>query len=162
MPHNLIKKNMITIGFLADYLATIPTLAKWFRNQWPDYYADTSQEEIEQGFFEDASRDRLPIRLIAFESNELAGTIILRERGSVTLPEFQPELGGLYVVESHRGQGIGTELVRAGMKLALDQGYETIYATTVAAAGILEQLGWEFIKTIIHEDEQLALYRCKL
>ncbi|MCG2787868.1 MAG: GNAT family N-acetyltransferase [Anaerolineae bacterium] len=136
---------------------------KWarFRLQ-KTFYADTSQEEIEQVFFEDASRDRLHIRLIAFESNELAGTIILRERGSVTLPEFQPELGGLYVVESHRGQGIGTELVRAGMKLALDQGYETIYATTVAAAGILEQLGSEFIKTIIHEDEQLALYRCKL
>jgi RimJ/RimL family protein N-acetyltransferase len=156
------EKNMTTIGFLADYLDTIPTLAKWFRNQWPDYYADRSQEEVEQGFFEDASYSHLPIRLIAFESNELAGTIILRERGSLTLPGFQPELGGLYVVEAHRGHGIGTELVRAGMKLALDQGYETVYATTATAAGILERLGWEFIQTIVHHDEQLLLYRCKL
>ena len=153
---------MITIGFLADYLDTIPTLAKWFRDQWPDYHADMSQKEIEQGFLEDASHDRLPIRLIAFESNELAGTIILRQHGSVKLPEFQPELGGLYVVEAHRGHGIGTELVRAGMKLALDQRYETVYATTVVAAGILERLGWEFIKTVHHGDEQLALYRCSL
>lgn len=153
---------MTTIGFLADYLDTIPILAKWFRDQWPDYYADTSQEEMEQDFLEDASHTRLPIRLIAFNSNELAGTIILRERGSVTLPGFQPELGGLYVVETHRGHGIGTQLVRAGMKLALDQGYETVYATTVSAAGILERLGWEFIKTVTHQDEQLALYGCKL
>jgi RimJ/RimL family protein N-acetyltransferase len=160
--HNLIEQNMTTIGFLADYLDTIPTLAKWFRNQWPDYYADRSQEELEQDFLKDASHHRLPIRLIAFKSNELAGTIILRERGSVTLPGFQPELGGLYVVESHRGRGIGTELVRAGMKLALDQGYETVYATTATAVGILERLGWEFIKTVAHDDEQLALYRCKL
>jgi len=78
------------------------------------------------------------------------------------LPEFQPELGGLYVVESRRGHGIATELVRAGMQLALNQGYETVYATTVVAAGILERLGWEFIKTVVHEDGQLALYRCKL
>ena len=149
---------MITIGFLADYLDTIPTLAKWFRDQWPDYHADMSQEQLEQDFLEDASHDRLPIRLIAFESNELAGTIILRKNGTEMLPEFQPELGGLYVVESHRGHGIATELVRAGMKVALDQGYETVYATTVVAAGILKRLGWEFLKTFVHEGEELSLY----
>jgi RimJ/RimL family protein N-acetyltransferase len=153
---------MITIRFLADHLDTIPTLAEWFRDQWPDYYAAMSQEEMEQDFLEDASRDRLPVRLVAFESNELAGTIILRENGTETSPEFQPELGGLYVVGSHRGHGIATELVRAGMKVAHDQGYATVYATTVAAAGILERLGWEFIKTAIHQDGQTALYRCKL
>ena len=114
---------MITINFLADYLDTIPTLTKWFRDQWPDYYADMSQEEP---------------------------------------TEFQPELGGLYVDASQRGQGIGTELIRAGMKLAHDQGYATVYATTVAAAGILERLGWVFVKTVIHEDGALSLYRCKL
>jgi predicted N-acetyltransferase YhbS len=117
---------------------------------------------MEQDFLSDASRNRLPSRLVAFESIELVGTIVLREHGTETLPEFQPELGGLYVVESHRGQGIGTELVQTGMKLALDQGYKTVFATTVAAAGILEGLGWEFVKTVIHQDGQLALYRCKL
>ena len=156
-----LQENMITIAFLADHLDTIPTLTGWFRKQWPEYHADMSQEEMERDFLEDASRDRLPIRLVAFESNELAGTIILREQtGSV--PEFQPELGGLYVVETHRCQGIGTELVRAGMKLARDQRYETVFATTVLAAGILERQGWEFVKNIIHQDGQLALYRCKL
>ena len=153
---------MITIGFLADYLDTIPILAKWFRDQWSDYYAAMSQEQMEQDFLSDASRDRLPTRLIAFESGELAGTIVLREHGTETLPGSHPELGGLFVVESHRGHGIATELIQAGMKLALDQGYETVFATTVVAAGILERLGWDFIKTVVHQDGPLALYRCKL
>ena len=153
---------MITIGFLADYPNVIPTLARWFRDQWPDYYADWSQAAMEQDFLEDASRDRLPIRLLAFESNELVGTIILRENGNETLPEFQPELGGLYVLESHRRHGIATELVRAGMKVALDQGLRTVFATTIVAAGILERLGWEFVQTVIHQDGELSLYRCKL
>ena len=153
---------MITIGFLVDYLDTIPTLIQWFRNQWPDYYANWSQAEMEQDFLEDASHDRLPIRLVAFESNELVGTIILRENNPEMPPEFQPELGGLYVVASHRGRGIATELVWAGMKLVLDQGYETVYATTVAAARILERLGWEFVKTIVHQDGETSLYRYKL
>jgi len=158
----LVEQNMITIGFLADYLDTIPTLVKWFRDQWPEYHAGWSQEEMEQGFREDASHDRLPIRLVAFESSELVGTIILRNNGTEASPAFQPELGGLYVVEYRRRQGIGTVLVQAGMKLAHEQGYDTVYATTVAAAGILERLGWEFIKTVLHSDGQVALYRCKL
>ena len=160
--HDRIEQTMITIGFLADTLDTIPTLTKWFREQWPDYHADMSQEEMELDFLEDASRDRLPIRLIAFESDELAGTITLRDNGSAMPPELQPELGGLYVVASHRGHGIATELVRAGMKVARDQGYETVFATTVVAAGILERLGWEFVKTVVHQDGPLALYQCKL
>ena len=156
------EQKLITIDFLADHPDAIPTLAEWFRKQWPDYHADMSQEEIEQDFLEDASRERLPIRLLAFESDELAGTIVLREHGSETRPEFQPELGGLYVSESHRGHGIATELVRAGMKVALSQGYQTVFATTVLAAGILERLGWEFVRTVIHEDGELSLYRCTL
>jgi hypothetical protein len=48
------------------------------------------------------------------------------------------------------------------MKLALAQGYDTVYATTVAAAGILEGLGWEFVKTVIYQGGQQAMYRCKL
>lgn len=153
---------MITIAFLADHIDTIPTLEKWFRDQWPDYYADWSQAEMEQDFLEDASHDRLPIRLVAFESNELAGTIVLRENNPKMPSELQPELGGLYVVESHRGHGIGTELVRAGMQLAHRQGYEAVFATTLAAAGILERLGWEFFKTVVHEDGEFSLYRCRL
>lgn len=153
---------MITIGFLADHTDTISTLAKWFRDQWPDYFADWSQAEMEADFLTDTSRDRLPSRLVAFESGELVGTIILRESNTEISPDSQPELGGLYVVESHRKHGVGTELVRAGMKLAIDQGYDTVYATTVAAAGILESLGWEFVKTIIHHDDELSLYRYKL
>ncbi|MBC7878168.1 MAG: GNAT family N-acetyltransferase [Anaerolineales bacterium] len=153
---------MITIGFLADYPNTIPTLAKWFGDQWPDYYANRSQSEMEQDFLEDTSRDRLPSRLVAFESSALAGTIILRENGTEMLSEFQPELGGLYVVESHRGHGIATELVRAGMQLARNQGYKTVFATTVAAAGIFERLRWEFLQTVVYQEGPTALYRCKL
>ena len=153
---------MIAIDFLVDHLDTIPTLTKWFRDQWSDYFANWSDEDMMKDFLEDISRNSLPSRLVAFESNELVGTIVLRESEAETLPERQPELGGLYVVESYRGHGIGTELVRAGMKLAHEQGYSTISAKTVKAAGILERLGWEFIKTVQYPDGEVSLYSCKL
>jgi N-acetylglutamate synthase-like GNAT family acetyltransferase len=147
---------LIRIDSLADHLETIPTLVKWFREQWPDYYADRPDAEMEQDFLSDASRHCLPSRLVAFDSNELAGTIVLRERGTATPAEFQPELGGLNVLQNYRGQGIGTELVRSGMQLALNHGYETVFVTTVVASGILERLGWEFIKIVEHQDGPLS------
>jgi RimJ/RimL family protein N-acetyltransferase len=152
---------MLTIDFLADHLDTVPTLVKCFRDQWSAYYAGRSDVQMEQDFLTEAARDRLPSRLVAFQSRQFAGTIVLREQGHENLAAFQPELGGLYVPKHFRGQGIGTALVRAGMELALNQGYETVYATTIAAADILIRLGWEFVQTVEYQDGQFDLYRCK-
>ncbi len=114
---------MITIGFLADHPDTIPVLAKWFRNQWPDYYVDWSQAEMEKDFLEDTSRDSLPCRLVAFESGELVGTVILRDSNTEMLPEFQPELGGLFVMEfSSRSRcryGVGSRMHETGYRSRL-------------------------------------------
>ncbi len=153
---------MTTIDFLADHLDVIPTLAQWFRAQWPDYFADWSQAEMEQDFLMDARREGLPIRLVAFEGNEPVGTIILRQPGNEALADFHPELGGLYVLEMQRGRGVGSQLVQAGMNLARQQGFESVYATTTAAAGILERLGWQYIQTVVYSDGEFSLYQSKL
>lgn len=153
---------MITIAFLADHLETIPTLTSWFRAQWPAYYASRTPVDIAQDFHAEANRTELPLRLVAFANGELAGTITLREQATWTLPEYQPGLGGLLVMARHRGQGIGTELVKVGMNIARDQGYTAVYATTVNARGILKRLGWQLIEEISHDDEQLLLYGCEL
>jgi RimJ/RimL family protein N-acetyltransferase len=153
---------MLTINLLADRLQATPVLTGWFRGQWPDYFASRSDSEMEQMFLAEASRGHLPCRLVASEGSELVGTIVLRDNGTETSPEFQPELGGLFVPECRRCHGTGTELVKAGMRLALDQGYETVFATTVSAARIFERLGWQFAKTVVHSDGPLSLYRCKL
>jgi RimJ/RimL family protein N-acetyltransferase len=151
---------MIKIGFLADHPESVPSLARWFRAQWPDYFAPRSQTEMEQDFLRGATRDRLPCRLVAFDAGALAGTIILRADNPELPPAFQPELGGLFVTEALRGRGVATRLVQAGMQLAGDLGYRTLFATTVSAAGILERCGWVFVQTVAHTDEVLALYRC--
>jgi RimJ/RimL family protein N-acetyltransferase len=153
---------MVRITFLADHPEVIPALARWFRAQWPEYYAARSLADIARDFHSEKNRDGLPIRLVAFADGELAGTITLRGQAIRTLPEYRPGLGGLLVTGQHRGRGIGTELVRAGMDLARKQGYDRVYATTASAQGILERLGWELVQMVAHDDEQLALYRCEL
>ncbi|MEM7034181.1 MAG: GNAT family N-acetyltransferase [Chloroflexota bacterium] len=149
---------MIKIAFLTDYPDTIPPLTQWFRDQWPEYFAGRTLSDIAQDFYAEANRDDIPLRLLAFIDDELAGTITLRDQASSVLPNYHPGLGGLYVLEQHRGRGIGTELVKAGMDLAQEQGYERVYVETVKARGIIERLGWKFVQTVSHDDEQSAIY----
>ena len=153
---------MTEIALLADRPDVIDTLTRWFRAQWSDYYAGRDSAEIAQDFHREARRTGLPIRLVAFVANELAGTIILRQQVIRDAPEYSPGLGGLLVAERQRKRGIGTELVRAGMETAKTEGYETIYATTNTAESILERLGWTPVKAVSHGDEQLQLYQCDL
>jgi GNAT superfamily N-acetyltransferase len=153
---------VVDISLLADHRDAIPVLARWFRDQWPGYYAGWSLTQIEEDFEEDTQREGLPLRLVAFVEGELAGTIVLRHQALESFPEFSPGLGGLFVVSHHRGHGLGTALVRAGMDTARAQHYQTIYAGTGPARGILSRLGWTLVKTVHHGDELVAVYRCQL
>lgn len=153
---------MIEITFLADHPEVIPTLTNWFRAQWPDYYAGRTTQDVAQDFSCEAKRTGLPVRLVAFCDGDLVGTITLREQAIRDLPAYHPGLGGLFVLEQYRGQGIGTMLVKAGMDLVRSQGYHRVYATTNLARGILERLGWQAIQDISHNNEQLVLYLCDL
>ena len=153
---------MIEIAFLVDHPDAIPTLTQWFRDQWPEYYAARSLEDIAQDFYAEANRDRLPVRLLAFMDGTLAGTVTLRDQALRGFPEYHPGIGGLLVAERHRGQGIGTALVSAGMQLAREQDYGTVYIATVTARGIVEHLGWKLVRAITHDDEQTVIYQCDL
>ncbi len=154
---------MIQTALLADHLDVIPTLAEWFRDQWPDYFAGRILPDIEADFHKEAQRHYIPVRLVAFVDGELVGTVVLRDRAIAILPKTHPGLGGLFVRPQYRKRGIATELVQAGMNVAREQGYGEVYATTVVAGGILTRLGWIIVEEVVeHGDEQLTLYRCDL
>jgi GNAT superfamily N-acetyltransferase len=153
---------LIEIGYLVDHPETIPILTRWFRAQWPAYYAERSPAEVAQDFYSEANRNKLPVRLVAFAEGTLAGTITLRELALRVMPEYHPGLGGLFVVASQRGRGIGSKLVSAGMDLAREQGYERIYTATVTASSILVRLGWKIVQAVSLDDEETVLYRCEL
>jgi RimJ/RimL family protein N-acetyltransferase len=153
---------MAQIDFLADHPELVHTLAQWFRAEWTDYYAGMTNEDVARELSEDLNRDRIPIRLVAIVNGELAGCIVLREQALSSQPNYSPGLGGLYVHPQYRRRGIGAELVRAGMNLALDLGYPVVYATTNAAKGILEGLHWQRVSTITHQGEEIGLYRVVL
>ena len=153
---------MTRIAYLADHPELVHTLADWFRVEWADYYAGRTHADVAAELSLDLNRDHIPIRLVAFEVEELAGCIVLRQEVLSTQPDYSPGLGGLYVHPHYRRRGIGAELVRAGMQLAARLNYPVIYATTNTARGIVERLGWERMETVVHHGEEIGLYQKEL
>ena len=84
---------MIEVAYLADHLEVVPQLAHWFRMQWPDYFSEKPLVEIESDFYVESNRKNIPIRLVAFFEQKIAGTIVLRERAFNALPKYTPGLG---------------------------------------------------------------------
>jgi len=153
---------MTRIAYLADHPKHVHTLADWFRAEWLGYYASRTHDDVAAELSLDQNRNRIPIRLVAFDGDELAGCIVLRQIVLSTQPDYSPGLGGLYVHPPYRMRGIGAELVLAGMQLATRLGYPVIYTTTNTASGIIERLGWERMESVVHHGEELGLYRVKL
>jgi len=152
----------LRIAYLSDHPEAISTLARWFQEESPDYFAGWAPEEMEQHFQPWLHRDRLPLGLVAFERGEVVGCIVLREKALDREPAHSPGLGGLHVAEPHRGRGIGSALVKAGMDAARALGYDAVYTGTGTAAGILERLGWEPMETLVYHGHAVVLYGCTL
>jgi hypothetical protein len=75
------------IDFLADHADWIPTLATWFREEWPD--ASTQHDPAAQ-FARACNRYRIPLALVATETRQVVGTVSLLERSVASHAHLGP------------------------------------------------------------------------
>ncbi len=107
------------VRLLAENPEIIPTLADWYKNEWPDWFADTPLAEIESDFRDVANRDQLPLALAAFDNaTRLLGVCSIRDHPFEAYPHGGPWLRGLYVHHPYRGQGVAEKLIRAACEHA--------------------------------------------
>jgi GNAT superfamily N-acetyltransferase len=149
----------VEIALLVERPQAIPHLAAWFIAEWPEYYGKRSVAEVENDFRECLNTTRLPIGLVAYDHGTPCGVIVLRESAMTDLPQYSPGLGAFYVAPSHRNRGVGAQLVRKGMSMAMELGHRCVYATTHKAGRIFERSGWRDLGTILHRGQALTLYR---
>jgi GNAT superfamily N-acetyltransferase len=134
---------MMDIAYLADHKEVIPTLAQWFYEEWAYLYPDRTLADVERLIGERTNRDKIPLALVAFEGQELLGTVCLKIHDMDTRLDLTPWLASLYVSESRRRQGIGAELVSAIERKAQNLGVETLYLYTPESEIFYSQLGWQ-------------------
>src|SRR5512146_707600 len=114
----------MNIAYLADHKEVIPLLAQWFYKEWAYLNPGKTLADVEQLIGERTSTDRIPIALVAFDNQELLGTVCLKVHDMDTRLDLSPWLAGLYVAAPRRQQGIGTALVAAIENKAIELGIE--------------------------------------
>jgi predicted N-acetyltransferase YhbS len=143
IPVNSDVRKRMNIAYLADHKEVIPTLAQWFYQEWAYLHPDRTLEDVHQLLVERANKEKIPVALVAFEGNELLGTVCLKVHDMDTRLDLTPWLAGLYVATSKRRQGIGAILVSAIEKKAREFGVQTLYLYTPESEYFYARLGWD-------------------
>ena len=116
-------------------------LVRRFVEEWAPWYGP---DDAEDDLTACRSQSELPLCLVVLgERGEVLGTAALKSESVGSEPGVGPWLAAVLVNKDHRGEGIGTALVEAIEKEAGRLGFEAIYTSTNAAAGIMARRQWQ-------------------
>jgi GNAT superfamily N-acetyltransferase len=153
----------LRIVHLLEAPGVVPTLARWFVEEWAPWYGPDGGGDAESDIAACRSRTRLPICLVALGVDGAAlGTGALRRESVGSELGVGPWLAALLVARDRRGQGIGTALVEAIEQQARRIGYDAIFCSTDTADSILARRGWEPFGSAQSIRGPVSIYRRRL
>ncbi len=126
---------------LANHKEVIPTLAKWFFQEWSHLYPGQTVNDIEQVILGRGKMKPL-VTFVAFEGEEVLGAVSLKIHDMDTRLDLTPWLSGLYIAESRRKQGFGTALVNRIEQRAKKISARKLYLYTLKSEVFYARLGW--------------------
>ncbi len=146
----------MNIAYLADHPHVVSVLAEWFYQEWAYLHPDRTQADVERIIAERVNRDRVPLALVAFEGDELIGTVCLKVH-EMDRHDLTPWLAGLYVAKPWRRRGIGATLVAAIEKTARDLGLNRLYLYTPEAEHFYSKLQWQVRERTVYNGYPVAI-----
>ena len=144
---------------LSEVPEVIPTLARWYKEQWAAWFASMTPAEIEADFRLLLKSNRLPLGLVALNGAEQpVGVCSIRSDTFDPYPHAGPWLRGLYVKPDERGKDIAGHLIRAAEKNAAQLPVTKLYAATHSATGTFERAGWLGFDQVLHDGQKLIIF----
>ena len=117
----------IEIRHLCDCPEHIGTVARWIHEEWWSDKPGHTVETMASRLGEASDRNAVPLSLVALLDDNPVGTVNLVANDNEERPALAPWLAALLVVPEHRGQGVGSNLVRALLKEAARLGVRQLY-----------------------------------
>jgi N-acetylglutamate synthase-like GNAT family acetyltransferase len=140
------------IDSLANHPDAVSTLARWHHEQWKHLSPGDSIEQRIARLQAHLDIESIPTTFVALSSQEKGATKVVGSASLIshdmdTHPEWTPWLASVFVAPQHRGQGIGTALVRRVIQQARMLGIAQLYLfTTPDKKGFYARLGWSLIE----------------
>ena len=139
------------IEFLADYPALVSQVAQWHFDEWGHEDPGGSVESWTSRLRERCNRDGIPAAFVALQGSAPVGSSLVVAQDLSSRTDLSPWLAGVFVVASHRRQGIGATLVRRSAEFAARAGASTLYLHTSGAEAFYQRLGWQTLSSERHD-----------
>ena len=150
---------VVTISPLTHYRHLVPLLSSWFVDEWPEWYGPGGRGNAVAdltGFA--TSESKLPVGFIALDKESPVGVMALKAESLPTHRHLCPWAAAGLVLASHRGRGIGAQLLEVLVQQASALGYPRVYCGTATSVSLLRRSGWSELETIKHEGEAVVIF----
>jgi predicted N-acetyltransferase YhbS len=149
--------NRVVLKPISERPEHIPTLAKWFQEEWGHLNPEASVESRVRELKAKIDPMQLPLTIVACDGNELIGTYSLDLEDLSTRPHLSPWMASVFVHTAHRQNGIGTLLVKDALLRAKALGIDTLYLFTTDQAAWYGRLGWEKLEDMVYRGERITV-----
>ncbi len=139
---------MVSIHYLFEHPQYIPTLARWFQNEWANVNPEATYESRIQDLSSRTHESQLPLTIIATRGNDLLGTYSLDLDDMHTRSHLSPWLASVYVNPKFRRDGVGSFLVKDATIRAKHLGIQKLYLYTPDQAAWYAKMGWRELERV--------------
>ncbi|KIO35163.1 GNAT family N-acetyltransferase [Shewanella sp. cp20] len=134
---------------LADDPSAADTVARWYYDQWCRASGRHSFQFVRENVSSATCRLGAPMIVLAKQKGELVGAAELKIREMEMFPEYEFWLGGVYVREQARGQGVASALVKEVLRQARRAGIAMLYLQTEdLSGGLYTQFGFRHLEQV--------------
>ena len=158
--------NTLQIELLADHIEAIPTLKRWFEQEWAPYYGPNGPGDAQKDITDSCNRDKLPVSLVAISDGKVCGTASLKTESVTTHKHLTPWLAALLVAPTFRRRGIANQLIAAVEEKARQLRFNSIYIGTGEGSGTpessLRNRGWEFVEKVPYFVSEVSIFKKEL
>lgn len=125
----------MVIELLVDNFYTHKIVAKWYFDEWLSSVPNVTIDRVENKLAKAINRETAPLMVLAKDDDHLLGAAELKIREMDIYPQYEHWLGGVYVEESARGQGVGKALTLDVINRARKAGIGKLYLQTESLSG---------------------------
>lgn len=131
------------VALLVDHPQHVTTVARWIFGEWGHQSPNATLENIEERFRTHLNRKEIPLTILAMEGETPIGTASLIFHDLSRRQDLSPWLAAVYVLPNHRGQGVGSKLVKVIELMAAQLDVEILYLFTPDHEAFYTRRGWE-------------------
>ena len=145
------------IEYLADFPDYLATLAQWHHEEWHHLNPGDTVEKRQARMRAHLAKRQIPTTFVTLDGDTLLGSACLLADDMHQHRDLTPWLASVFVALDHRGEGVGSALVRRVVEEARALGVETLYLYTPDRERLYARMGWSVLERTEYMDVHVVI-----